>query len=80
MPASKAQLKATNKYNSANYDNLRIVIPKGRKETVEAYARKEGTTINGLVNTLLREKIGLTEEAWKAKSEDGEPEADENSM
>ena len=70
MPATKAQLKATNKYNSANYDNLRIVVPKGRKETVEACAKAESTTINGLVNTLLREKCGLTEAEWKEKATD----------
>ena len=70
MPATKAQLKATNKYNSANYDNLRIVVPKGRKETVEACAKAESTTINGLVNALLREKCGLTEAEWKEKATD----------
>lgn len=70
MPATKAQLKATNKYNSANYDNLRIVVPKGRKETVEACAKAESTTINGLVNALLREKCGLTETEWKEKATD----------
>ena len=27
----KASTKAKNKYNAANYDSLRIVIPKGNK-------------------------------------------------
>ena len=31
MPVSKAQIKATNKYNATKYDSLRIVVPKGRK-------------------------------------------------
>ena len=67
MPASKAQIKATNKYNSANYDNLRIVVPKGRKSAIEAFAKSRGESINGLVNALLRAEMGLSEEDWKAQ-------------
>ena len=70
MPASKAQMKATNKYNAANYDSLRIVVPKGRKATVEAYAKEQGESVNGLVNALLREKLNLTEEEWKHGTEE----------
>lgn len=65
MPASKAQIKATNKYNAANYDSLRIVIPKGRKQAVEAHASGKGQSVNGLVNALLRADMGLTEDEWK---------------
>ena len=65
MPASKAQIKATNKYNAANYDSLRIVIPKGRKPAVEAHASDKGQSVNGLVNALLRADMGLTEDDWK---------------
>ncbi len=43
-----------NQYNASNYDNLRIVAPKGRKATVEALAAKYGISVNGLVNRLLR--------------------------
>ena len=65
MPVSKAQIKATNKYNSQNYDNLRIVVPKGRKSAIEAFAKSRGESINGLVNALLRAEMGLTEAEWK---------------
>ena len=70
MPVSKAQMKATNKYNAANYDSLRIVVPKGRKTTVEAYAKAQGESVNGLVNALLREKLNLSEEEWKRSVEE----------
>ena len=69
MPVSKAQIKATNKYIAKNYDSLRIVVPKGQKEAIDAHAKKKGETINGLVNNLLREDMGLTPEEWKAKPE-----------
>lgn len=56
----------------AEYDRLAITIPKGRKETIDAYAKKEGTSINGLVNCLLREKVGMTEDEWKRASDEGD--------
>lgn len=68
MPASKAQMKATNKYNAVKYDNLRIVIPKGQKEAVDAHAKSKGLSTNGLVNELLRADMGVSAEDWKAKA------------
>lgn len=65
MPASKAQLKATNKYNAKAYDSLRIVVPKGQKQAVEAHAQQKGESVNGLVNALLRAEMGLSDEEWK---------------
>lgn len=61
----KASTRAKNKYNAANYDNLRIVVPKGRKEEIEEFARAQGESVNGLVNALLRSAMGMTEEDWK---------------
>lgn len=62
----KASTRAKNKYNAANYDNLRIVIPKGRKHAVEAHAKQRGESVNGLVNALLRADMGLSDDEWKA--------------
>ena len=65
MPVSKAQIKATNKYNASAYDRLNLVIPKGKKAAVEAFAKSKGESVNGLVNALLRAEMGLSEEEWK---------------
>lgn len=72
MPASKAQMKATNKYNAANYDSLRIVVPKGQKAAVDAHAKSKGLSTNALVNELLRADMGLSAEEWKAKEQPDE--------
>ena len=69
MAYTKATMKAVDKYVKNNYDRLAITIPKGRKETIDTFAKKEGTSINGLVNRLIRETIGMTEEEWKATIE-----------
>lgn len=66
----KAATKAKNKYNAANYDSLRIVVPKGRKADVDAYAKSRGESVNGLVNNFLREALGMTEDEWKKTSDD----------
>jgi len=66
----KASTRAKNKYNAANYDSLRIVVPKGRKIDVEAFAKEQGESVNGLVNSLLRNAMGLTEEDWKKNGDE----------
>ena len=66
----KASTRAKNKYNAANYDSLRIVVPKGRKADIEAFAKEQGESVNGLVNGLLRNAMGLTEEDWKKNMDD----------
>lgn len=56
-------------YNAKAYDRLNIVIPKGRKQAVEAYAQAYGESVNGLINRLLMVELGLSEEEWKDKEE-----------
>ena len=72
MPASKAQQKAVNKYMSANYDRVNLVIPKGRKATLEQRAKENDESVNGYLNRLIRDDLSLSEEAWRARPEDGE--------
>lgn len=62
---TKTSTAVKRRYNQKAYARLQIVIPKGRKEAVEEYARQHGGSVNGLVNKLLREELGMTEEEWK---------------
>ena len=68
MATTKAQQKAVNKYMKEKYDSLRIFVPKGRKQAVEIYAKERGESINGLVNSLLRNELGISEAEWKQGS------------
>ena len=69
MPMSDAKRKANKRWNDENmvkkYDRLSILVPKGRKEAIEAHAKNRGESVNGLVNTLLRSNMGLSEGDWK---------------
>lgn len=61
----KTSAAVKNRYAAKVYDQLRIVVPKGRKSAIEAHAESRGQSVNGLVNALLRQDMGLSEEEWK---------------
>ena len=44
---------------------LAITVPKGLKAAIEAHAKQQGESINGLVNRLLRADMGVSAEEWK---------------
>ena len=46
----KPSTRAKNKYNTANYERIAHVVPKGKKAKIKAYADSKGESINGFVN------------------------------
>ena len=46
-----------NKYNAENYDGLRIVVPKGKKDVLKAHAQGKGESLNSFVNRAIDETI-----------------------
>jgi len=53
----KSATRAKNKYNSQNYDSLRIVVPKGQKEELQAHAVTMGESLNAFVNRSIKEAL-----------------------
>ena len=72
-PLSEAKKRANKKWNDENmakkYDRIQLVVPKGRKADIEAYAKNQGESVNGLMNALLCNALGLTEDEWKKASD-----------
>ncbi|MGN1021243.1 MAG: hypothetical protein ACI4O7_12830 [Aristaeellaceae bacterium] len=68
-PLSEAHKRANKKWNDENlakrYDRIQLVVPKGRKVDIEAYAKARGESVNGLINDLLCTALGMSEEEWK---------------
>ena len=68
-PISAARKRANKKWNDENmakkYDRIQLVVPKGRKSDIEVYAKVKGESVNGLMNALLCDALGMTEEEWK---------------
>lgn len=54
-------------FNEKAYDRLAITIPKGKKAALESHATSKGKSINGLVNDLIREDMGIPAEDWKGQ-------------
>ena len=52
-----SQTRAKNKYNAKAYDNLRIVVSKGKKDIIKAFADEQNKSINGFVNEAIDEKM-----------------------
>ena len=53
MTKSKAAIEATQRYEAANYDNVRVLLPRGTKDRIKA----TGATVNGFINRAVLEKL-----------------------
>lgn len=52
---SEAQNKSTQKYIKANYDDIKVRVPKGKREEYKALAESQGKSLNALIIELLDE-------------------------
>ena len=57
MPASKAQQRAVSKYMKENYDEIKVRMEKGQKNTIKAHAEARGESVNGFVNRAIAETM-----------------------
>ena len=58
MPASKAQQKATAKYEAKVYDKTLIRLPKGRLDEVKVHSmQKDGGSVNAFINRAIVETM-----------------------
>lgn len=52
-----SKTRAKNKYNAENYDSLRIVTKKGKKDIIKAHADSRNESINAFVNRAIDETM-----------------------
>lgn len=60
MPASKAHMKATDKYNAKAYDRIAIRVRRDAditKDVIQAAADAEGKSLNAYIMDAIRDKI-----------------------
>lgn len=57
MTVSKAQQQAVSKYMKANYDELKIRIPKGNRARIQEHAREQGEFTNAFIYRAVNEAI-----------------------
>lgn len=46
---SDAQKEATARYNKKAYDRIDVVVPKGQREIIKAFAASQGKSLNRLI-------------------------------
>ena len=62
MPISEARRKANEKYNAKAYDEIKVRVPKGRKDEIKAHADSRGESVNGFVNRAIDNQMEQDEE------------------
>lgn len=58
MAISKAQQRATAKYNAKSYDRIELRVKKGEKAKILSAAETLGCSLNEFINLAINEKIG----------------------
>ena len=49
----KTSAATKNKWNSKAYDRINLTVPKGEKERIQAAAKLNGESVNGLINRVI---------------------------
>lgn len=57
MPYTEAQKKATAKYMKNNLDDIKVRVPKGKREVYKAHAERQGKSLNALIIELLEKDM-----------------------
>ena len=55
---SKAQTRASNKYNAKAYDRIALQVRKGQREQIRAYAESQGKSLNCYISELIQKDMG----------------------
>ena len=63
MAISEARHRANEKWNAKAYDEIKVRVPKGDKEKIQAFAQRSGETVNGFINLLIMEAMGVDKTA-----------------
>lgn len=58
-------------FSEEHYARISVTIPKQQENAVKAHSKARGKSVNGLVNDLIREDMGLSEGQWKGKEGGG---------
>ena len=57
MPTTKAQQKAVAKYMKGNYDEIKVLVKKGKKDEIKAFAERRGESVNAFVNRAIEDAM-----------------------
>ena len=58
--AGKTSSAVHNRYIAKAYDRINFTVPKGMKETIRAWAARQGQSVNGYIYRLILEDMKKT--------------------
>lgn len=53
-----------NEFIKQAYDRINLTVPKGRKAELQALAKAQGKSVNGLLNDLIDQALDLDRGGW----------------
>jgi len=53
----KTSSAVKDRYNAKAYDEIKVRVPKGQKNLIQAHAEAQGKSVNGFINEAIEEKI-----------------------
>ena len=59
---SDAQKEATARYNKKAYDRIDVVVPKGQREVIKAFAASQGKSLNRFICDAIEFQMKQTEQ------------------
>lgn len=62
---SDAQKEATARYNKKAYDRIDVVVPKGQREVIKAFAASQGKSLNRFICDAVEYQMNLSEQDKK---------------
>lgn len=54
---SKTSAAVKKRYNDKTYDRIEIVVPKGQRDVIKAYAAEQGESVNAFINRLIEQEM-----------------------
>lgn len=76
MTATKAHIRATEKYNAKAYDEIKLRVKKGEKSSLQAIAAEQGISVNSFITTAIEHyllEIKKTDSAFIAPDDKPAP-------
>lgn len=63
------QTAYTNEFNRQSYDRISLMLPKGKRAMLKAYAEKNGISVNSLIVQAIEEYTGIPmTKDWEGES------------
>lgn len=59
MGKTSSQVK--DRYNKKAYDDIKLRVPKGKKDKIKAHAESKGMSLNAYINELIDRDMGSAE-------------------